>query len=139
MKSFRILIYTLIALTLNLSVWAAPEWETRIEPSDFVKFESQAWHEREGYWLFTARLTTTSDGKLKPLTHVAFTALGESEEDVLWVYRKSVRRKDLKSKMGGKYEIFLRVHLKEAPTETTVLKVEFVNQPKSLAEKEAEQ
>lgn len=116
---------------------AEPDWEVRIEPSDMVTFANPLWHERESDWLFTARLNTTAIRKLHRMPHVAFIAF-DAEENEIWAYRKVVPTKKFTSKSGGLKEFFLRAHIRDLPAEISFLKVEFINQTKASAEKEAE-
>ncbi len=103
--------------------------ETEYINGDKVFIENPKWHEKEGgKWLFTCRLEAAAERLVKPIAHLHFYRLGESEE-VVWEHKAIVRRNKFDKSYGSRKASFIRAMIDDLPADIGPLTVEFKNEP----------
>ncbi len=132
MKVFQFLTL-LLAMAFGAVSSAAPSENFVLKETEPVNLENIQWHDREGGWLFTCRLTVRSEHLLKPVTYLEFAGIvGEGEEiETIWTQKKVIHRRKLDSKLGGSVSLFVRVHVVDFPDEAEGMTLRFVNEPPS--------
>lgn len=135
MKAFSIACI-LFALGFGGLLQAAPAANFEIKETAPVSLDNIQWHEREGGWLFTCRLTVRSEHLIKPVSYLEFegfkNGVNEGDEtEVLWTKTRTIHRRKLDSKLGGSVGMFIRVHVTDVPEEVEGMTLTFVNEPPS--------
>lgn len=136
-------VYTLVFAGLALAFAGAlfaeerPQWEFEILESDKASFEVPQFHAKDEAWLLTFRMRVKSLNMVPPISQIVFEGkvLAESDEEedeVVWTKSHTIRRKDFEAAYGGGRSQFVRVFLKDVPTEVTLVEMSY------LKEEEAE-
>lgn len=124
-KSVRAVILALGALIVfSAQAEEKPSWEFKIADSEVAAFEAAQFHEKEDAWLLTFRMRVKSLKLVKPISELEFEGFDASEE-VVWEKSHTIRRTDFEAAFGGGRSQFVRVFLKDVPSEVTLVRLTY--------------
>lgn len=110
-----------------------PDWEFDIAETELALFEAPQFFSKDYGWLLTFRMRVKSLSLVKPISEITFRGYDE-EEAVVWEEEHTIRRKDFEAAYGGGRSQFVRVLLKDVPSEVVLLKLHYGDEDEETEE-----